>query len=418
MSKKVFSVALLLLPIISALCGCAPDYYTELPPFKYYTQCQKEVFATGITFRAAVRGGSKEHERAALEEMTALLDDINSDMSLTLSGSALATFNALGSGSEQTGDSGYQNEYVEISRSTYELIQKAVEYYKDTDGAFNIAVYPLSVLWNVDSEGLRKYGLFGSEDAPPPPSYEKVSELRSACDLNNLLLDCTDGVYRIAKTDPRLQIDLGAVAKGYAADRCVEIAKAHGIESALINISGNICLLGDWYHPTQKKYVRWEVGVLAPRPRNSMGGNVCALSVPAGKTLVSSGDYERYYQTQSGGEPLFVPHIVSSQTGMPLGIRYNGTQYANSDNHIMSATVICNDSAKADAYATAVCLMEYEKAVEFLQSRGLHAILLTADGRMALVGVTERDSSGEEYFIRKDTFGGYKSYTVEEFPAV
>ena len=44
--------------------------------------------------------------------------------------------------------------------------------------------------------------------------------------------------------------------------------------------------------------------------------------------------------------------------------------------------------------------------------------VLTADGRMALVGVTEHDSSGEEYFIRKDTFGGYKSYTVEEFPAV
>ena len=78
---------------IVLLGGCSRGYYDDLPAFKYYAQCNKEVFGTGITFRAAVRGGN---ENKALEDMLALMEDINSEMSLTLSSSAISKFNALG----------------------------------------------------------------------------------------------------------------------------------------------------------------------------------------------------------------------------------------------------------------------------------------------------------------------------------
>ncbi len=393
---------------IVLLGGCSRGYYDDLPAFKYYAQCNKEVFGTGITFRAAVRGGN---ENKALEDMLALMEDINSEMSLTLSSSAISKFNALGF----DGSAPYLSEKIEISKSAYDLITKCLVYSEDTDGLFNIAVEPLAELWNVHTEGLNKYSMCLPSEAPPPPGFAKAKEVAAHCKSSNLRLEENNGKCYIYKTDPELKIDLGAVAKGYAADECIKIAKANGVESALINISGNICVLGEWYHPEEKKYVKWAVGVTSPRPRGGFGGDMCALSVPANKTLVTSGDYVRYYQTPVGEELLCVPHIVNSNTGLPLGIEFDGGGYKQLTSHIVSATLVCEDSAKADAYATAVCLMEPSNAVEFLRARGINGILATQDGRMLLVGITESDESGEEYFIQKDTYSSYKKYSVEEY---
>ncbi|WP_251612102.1 FAD:protein FMN transferase [Pumilibacter muris] len=406
MLKKI-KIAIFLI-CVAALGGCSQGYYDDLPAFKYYTQCNKEVFGTGITFRAAVRGGD---ESGALKEMLALMEDINSEMSLTLSGSAISRFNALGS----DGTDEYLNEKVEISESAYALIEKSVQYCKDTEGAFNIAVYPLAELWNVHTEGLNKYSMCLPSEAPSPPQADEVKKVASHCEPSNLHLESSNGKYYISKSEPNLKIDLGAVAKGFAADECIKIAKSHGVESALINISGNICVLGEWYHPEKRKYVRWAVGVTSPRPRGGLGGDMCALSVPADKTLVTSGDYVRYYETIVNGELMCVPHIVNSNTGLPLGIEFDGDGYKALTGHIVSATLVCEDSSKADAYATAVCLMEPNRAVEFLKARGINGVLVTQDGRMLLVGITESDESGEEYFIQKDNYSAYKKYSVEEF---
>ncbi len=397
MVKKSF-IALIAM-LVGMFCGCTQAYHTESYAFRYYEQCSKEVFGNGITFQAAVRGGDTQ---AALAEMSALLEDINSDMSLTLSASALTRFNSAAC-----------DEKIEISRSTYEVIERSLALYRETDGAFNIAVYPLTRLWHVDTEGLNRYGMFGGEEPPSPPDYQTVLDTARHCDPCNLLLFDENGRYYIAKTDPELKIDLGAVAKGYAADKCKEIAEAHGVESALINISGNICLIGLWYHPDRKQYVRWEVGVTNPRPRGGLGGNVCALSVPEGKTLVTSGDYVRFYGTHTDDGELYVPHIMDGRTGLPLSVAYREGQYANTVDHIISATIICEDSTMADAYATAVCLMGRETATEFMRSHGLSGILFTQDGKMVLVGVTQ-DTTGEAYLIRGDMFSDYRSYTVEE----
>ena len=392
--------------------GCS-GFYDAPEPFRYYEYRSKSVFGNGITFIAAVRGGD---EKKALDEMYELAEDINSDMSLTLSSSALSMFNSLGEGQEYF--DGYASERVEVSRRTYELIEHSLSFYEDTYGLFNIAVYPLTKLWNVDAEGIGRYGQFGGEQPPELPSEETVEYTRKACEITHLKTMCDDGKYYIYKTHPGMMIDLGAVAKGYAADECIKIAKKHGVTSALINISGNLCLMGKWYHPQYRRYVPWELGVIAPRPRGVISETMCALSVGGDRTLVTSGDYERYYVTQSGSKTVYVPHIVNGVSGFPLGVVRGADGFENSADHIVSATIICNDSATADAYATAVCLMDRETAVRFLVERKLHGILVTQDERMCLVGVTESDENGDEYFIRKDgdnAVNGYKRYAIEEY---
>ncbi|MDE7395035.1 MAG: FAD:protein FMN transferase [Clostridiales bacterium] len=405
--KKKTIICILLAALLIAGCTPIPD---ENDPFAYYAVLPREVFATGIEFYAAVRGGD---EQAALSEMSQLMDDLNSDMSLTLSSSALSRFNALGAGVEDSGD--YQSAPIEISAETYAVIERARVFYGQTNGAFNIAVRPLTALWHVDNEGIGEY-MYGVE-LPPIPSYDEVTELLVHCDLNDLHTETDEGKYYIYKTDPLLRIDLGAIAKGYAADRCVAIAKAHGVESALINISGNICVVGEWYHPKKKVYVRWDIGVNAPRPRGGFAGEACALSVPADCTVVTSGDYRRYITALQGDTVLYLSHIVNGVSGLPQGIAYDSANnaYVQQTDFVVSAVIFTDDSTKADAYATAACLMSYEQAIAFLREHNTGGILFTEDKRIAFIGITESDESGKAYVTQKEVYSAYRSCTVEEY---
>lgn len=398
MIKKI-SFAILSV-ICALLCGCSEDFYTSPPQFAYYSYRSRDVFANGISLCAAVRGGD---EKAALDEMFAFADKVNGEISLTVEDSAVSVFNAAGAG-----------EKTEISRAAFTMIEKALGYCERTDGAFNIAVEPLVRLWNVNPDGLDRF--YGSaEDSPEPPTQAQIAGTMAHCNISDIVAEESDGRYYISKTDPELRIDLGAVAKGYIADECVRIARLHGAESAYVDVSGNISLLGEWYHHERKKYVRWDIGVTSPRPRGGMAGEACALSVGGDKTLVTSGDYVRYYETLSGGEKVTVTHIIDGRSGLPLGVEYADGVYRNTSDYIISATVICDESAKADAYATAVCLMDCDSAVNFLVREKVHGIIVTADDRMLLVGVTESDETGEEYFVRKDRYSGYKKYKLEEY---
>ena len=402
---KKTAIGILILALLLAGCTSQAD---ANGPFAYYAVLPREVFGTGIEFYAAVRGGS---EQKALSEMSALMDDLNSDMSLTLSSSALSRFNALGNGAASA--EGYESERVEISAETYAVVTRAKEIYAQTEGVFNIAVRPLTALWCVDNEGISTYQ-YGVE-LPPIPSFEEVTALLTHCDLADLHTAEDADKYYLYKTDPYLQIDLGAIAKGYAADRCAAIARANGVESALINISGNICVVGEWYHPQKKAYTRWEVGVNAPRPRGGFAGEALALSLPADCTVVTSGDYRRYIEGLSGGEHVYLSHIVNGKSGLPQGVRYNGSFYEQETDFIVSAVVFTENSTTADAYATAACLMPYEQAVAFLQAHRTGGILFTEDGRIALIGITERDASGRAYLTQKDAYNAYRNYAVEEY---
>ena len=165
--KKKTLIGILMFALLLLGCAKEPD---KNDPFAYYACLPREVFATGIEFFAAVRGGE---EQAALSEMSALMDDLNSDMSLTLSSSALSQFNALGVDAALSEN--YESARVKVSAETYAVVVRAKEIYAHTGGVFNIAVRPLTSLWHVDNEGISTY-MYGVEN-PPIPAYADVADL-------------------------------------------------------------------------------------------------------------------------------------------------------------------------------------------------------------------------------------------------
>lgn len=396
----LFCALCLLLP-----CGCGARASSDI--LEGYKSVRRTVFGGGIVFTASVRGGD---ETGALKSMSDALDALDAEINVSSEKSALFAFNAMGQNEPYTPD--YVGERVPVTKVTYDLVQKALVLSEQTGGRFTVAALPLVKLWHVDTAGLNAYAYADASQTPAPPTEAEIQDVLPVCDAAYLICGERDGVYYLQKTHPALQIDLGGIAKGYAADLCIQIAKAHNVTSALIDIGGNIALLGQWYKPNEKAYGHWNIGVTSPRPAFTNGGTVCALGVSADMSLVTSGDYERYYTALSGGGQVRVPHIVNVQTGLPLGVERtaDGT-YANARDYVVSATVLSGDSAAADAYATAVCLMGADEGARFLAERGVRGILLTADGKMKLVGVAE-EGSGEAYFALTDTYGGYRHYEL------
>ncbi len=213
--------------------------------------------------------------------------------------------------------------YVRVSPEVFELIGKSLEISEKTNGAFDITVAPLCDLWNV-----------GSSDPKIPPE-DKIEEALALADYKEVLLNPKDNSVALGKEG--MSITLGAIAKGFAADRVCEILRQGGAREAVIDLGGNIYILG------REK----TVGIQTPfAPRGEYFRKVTVCD----KAVVTSGPYERYFEADG----KIYHHIIDPFTGYP----------ANSDRG--SATVISKNSALADALSTAVfisgegALMEFE----------------------------------------------------------
>jgi thiamine biosynthesis lipoprotein len=139
-----------------------------------------------------------------------------------------------------------------------------------------------------------------------------------------------------------MALDLGAIAKGYAGDEAARIAREGKVKRAIINLGGNIVLVGWREQGRTKESIPWRVGV--QNPLDSRGAYIGVL--PAHDTsIVTSGVYERYFA--SGGKHYH--HLLSTTTGYPV------------DNGLMSVTIVTKRSIEADALSTVVFTLGYER---------------------------------------------------------
>ena len=337
----------------------------------------------------------------AFGEMTELLEEVGAQISLTDENSVLSYFNEKAEAGEK----------VEISEETHGIISLALAFEEETFGAFSIGAYNLSRLWGLDADGYSGYDPFeGVPVAGDLPDYgTEVSVVKEHCDTSALTLSEDGNRFYIEKSDKELKIDLGGIAKGYLADKCVEIMKKHSLKSGLVNISGNIALYGGYYNG--RKFEDWEIAVLNPRPKVTLyREEICLLSTGGDVSAVTSGDYRRYYRHESG---LELCHIIDPRSGLPIDITLgsDGKSYEKKSEVISSATVMCASSAAADAYSTALCVMGAEKAAEFIKEKQAVDALF----------FTEKQSGGEEIrgrmfasggveFIETDVFGEFRRY--------
>ena len=215
---------------------------------------------------------------------------------------------------------------VTVPADIYPLFERAAFFAEKTDGAFNPVIGSVVKLWNIGFENARK------------PDEQDIRDALSHTDYGDVQLTAN----RVFLKKKGMKLDLGAIAKGFAADELVRIVKQAGITHALIDIGGTISTVGK--RPDESL---WNIGIRDPRVQH--GQPVISTQVE-NRSISTSGSYERYFE-QDG---VRYHHILDPATGYPVR------------NNLIAVSVFSNSATDADALSTACFVLGYEKAVKLL----------------------------------------------------
>lgn len=277
-------------------------------------------------------------DTAILKECMALCDKYEKIFSRTDEGSELYRLNHR----QLPPVSGTDHTY-EISKPLAELLSLGLSYSKSCQGAFDIAIAPLTSLWDFTAQ------------SPSVPDAQDIHAALASCGYEDVTIE---GQF-ITLPSPDTQFDLGGIAKGYIADRLKEYLLSCQINSALINLGGNVLCVGQ-----KTGDEPFKVGI--QKPFAQRGDNLLTVSVED-KSVVSSGTYERYFE-QDG---ILYHHILNPQTGYPY------------DNDLTAVTIISEHSADGDALSTACFALGLEEGLEFAESQeDVQAIFVTKDSEI------------------------------------
>lgn len=234
--------------------------------------------------------------------------------------------------------------YVPVSENCVEVMLTTMEKWNETGGAIDPGLFPIIKAWGFT---LGEYRV---------PGQTEINGLLADKNTAAILVDETSGSVYIPE---RMEISLGAVGKGYTAQKALEAMEAVGVESAILSLGGNVQTLGD----TKPNGSQWQVAVTDP---NDTGAYVGILSI--GETaVVTSGGYQRYFE-QDGVTYI---HIIDPVTGYPV------------DNDLLSVTVVTADGAEADALSTSLFVMGAEGALEHYRNvGGFELVLITEDNKV------------------------------------
>ena len=223
--------------------------------------------------------------------------------------------------------------------------------YPETDGATNIAAGAVLSLWHDARES----------DNPVPPEDALIRQALDHIDIANLQLDA--GAHTVYFADPAMSLDVGAVGKGYAVEKAAEAAQARGLDSALLNIGGNLLAIGEKANGEGT----WTVGV--ENPWGSDPAYVQTVTLPDGYSLIVSGDYQRYFEYAG----VRYSHLIDLTTGYPA-------RYCNSVAILSPA----GGGGTGDALSTALfCLPEDAGRTVLAGVSGYEALWLYPDGSSA-----------------------------------
>ncbi len=251
------------------------------------------------------------------------------------------------------------DEPIKIDKDLFALLQQSIYYSELTDGAFDITVGPLVDLWKKCAE------------ADSMPTEMQLSEVKKTIGCDKLILDAND--FSIRFKTKGVSLDLGAIAKGFAADKTLEEMKKHGATGGLVDIGGQIGCFG-----TTEKGGKWLIGIR--NPEKSKNNPIVARLVLSDTAVSTSGNYERFYKI---GEHRF-SHIFNPATEKTVA-------------QLVSVTIICPNGTQSDALSTAVSVLGKQKGLGLIEKiNDTEAILISADNKNALI-----KSSGAEKFIAK-----------------
>lgn len=239
-----------------------------------------------------------------------------------------------------------ENLKLSVSPQTSQLLSFTLQMADRTQGALNPALYPITLAWGFTTENYRL------------PSDSEIAGLLPLTDYRQIHIG-SDTV----SIKSGMMLDLGAVGKGYAGDKAIEILQKNGIKSAILDLGGNIQTLG-----TKADGSEWSVGI-----KNPWEGKVAAGLKVTDKAVITSGGYERFFTADDGKNYI---HIFDPNTGRPV------------QNDLASVTIISKKGLYGDALSTALFVMGKDKAIAYwenhhnLKNQDFEMLLITNDKKL------------------------------------
>ncbi|WP_408955854.1 FAD:protein FMN transferase [Natroniella sp. ANB-PHB2] len=270
-----------------------------------------------------------------LAEGFAVIDKVEGKVSKNIEGSEIDKVNQAAG-----------KEAVQVSEITFEIVAAAKEYAELSGGKFDPTIGPVVELWGINTE------------QEMVPERKEIEEQLKLVDYNQIELDHEEQTVFLKQKG--MILDVGGIAKGYAANEAVDLFEARAAEGAYVNMGGGVTATG-----TKPDGDLWRVGIRDPRPDDD--GEILGIVELTDLTIDTSGDYERFFFEDG----VRYHHIMDTETGYP----------AESD--VMGATVITTDPTEADVLATIIYLLGSEEGLELI--RGLEdvdALAITEDQKI------------------------------------
>jgi len=230
------------------------------------------------------------------------------------------------------------NEPQKINSDTFYVLKHSLAFSNSSKGAFDITICPLTSLWG-----------FGKK-LNHIPEEEEIKKALSLVNYKDLVLDEENCTAYLKKEGQA--IDLGGIAKGFAADEVKKILQQYKIKDALINLGGNIVVLG--HNPEGQP---WRIGIQNPFAAT---GNYLGTVKTTNSTIVTSGSNEQFFIKDG----VRYHHLIDPHTGYPV------------KNQLLSVTVLCESSMEADALTTALFVSDIADAVPLLKSINAEGIFV------------------------------------------
>ena len=351
MKKRIMALALALC-LVLGLAGCGPDQPQESPKAQQFSVTWFDLFDTVTIiqgFAADEQQWDEQMDRlhAELLEYHQLYDIYNAYEGME----NLYTIN------QKAGQGP-----VKADEKILDLLELALELYGETDGRINVAMGSVLSIWH----DAREIGM----ETPELAYLPDMAELEAAaahCDPADVVIDRQAGTVELL--DPEMRLDVGSIAKGYAAEMGARLLREQGLESAMLSLGGNLCAVG-----TKPDGAQWTGGIQDPDNTE----NYLKAVYLEDMALVTSGDYQRFYMVD--GQRMH--HIIDPDTLMP-------TTYCR------SVTVLNPDSGRSDGYSTALFCMDPQEGLAMVEAlEDTEALWVLPDGSIL-------ESSGFESHVRQ-----------------
>ena len=292
------------------------------------TEASKDLFAMDTYMTLTAYG---EHAQEAVDKAAERVEALDALLSTGNENSEIYQLN--------------QNGEATLSEEGGYLVERALELYKKTEGAFDIAIYPVMQAWG-----------FPTQDYHVPDD-DTLKEKLALADASKVNYD--KDTRKIFFDQDGMEIDLGGIAKGYTSSQIMQIYQDCGVTSGLVNLGGNVQALG-----CKTDGSKWRVAIPSPDDTEEYLG---ILEIED-QAVITSGGYERYFEEDG----VTYHHIIDPAIGYPA------------DSGLISVTIVSDDGTLADGLSTSLFIMGEEKAAQFWRENSdeFEAIMETSDGEL------------------------------------